>query len=366
MYPMFRSTRREFLQIENTIRECFSRSGIEPHEDSYRPALSFFEQILSGLSPRQRASRLREAQSILELNGERLFEGVNMPRGTSADRAEISLEVYERRAARNARHLELGVHTAFPGARVEEIRRSQDLGEFLRLDMDPTVETDVVADCAHLPFQDDCLDSVASDSLFEHMSLPRETILESFRVLAPGGVMKIAMPFFFTIHNYPGDYMRLTPQFLEETCRDVGFDRVHCHTYDYGGLYHTLHNASKQVLIDGSLGRAEVECATRLHYNVNVLLMLASTFDSGFHGHARNFFIGLECTAFRGGQPPARAMTTEPGASILQRMLPYLACPNTGQSLSMVSPEQLITADGRHTFAVAEGVPRLLPAGSDG
>jgi len=192
------------------------------------------------------------------------------------------------------------------------------------------------------------------------MRFPHETIRETFRVLAPGGVMQVNMPFFFTIHNYPGDYMRLTPQFFEETCRETGFERVYCHVYDFGGLYYTLHNSSKQVLIDETQEPSVVESSKALHLNVMVLLMLASAFDSLFYGHSRNFFLGVYCAAFKAGEPPQRPSRCSEDNDALNRMLPYLACPTSHQPLIRTTSDNLSTPDGQFVYPVSNGIPILL------
>lgn len=339
-------------------RMLATRPGLDPSPDFYEPAFRFIERIVEGLPEPARADTEGLIAELVLANGERLFNGVDVPRGWSTDRVSNAADIRSRLAGRNSRHLEMGVHVGYPDERVASLKSELGLGEFLRLDLDPSVPADVVADCAALPFADGEIDSVGSDSLFEHMRFPHQTIRESYRVLGPGGVMQINMPFFFTIHNYPGDYMRLTPQFLEETCRDAGFEEVYCHVHDFGGLYYTLHNSSKQVLINDSLDPATVRAAAAMHANVMTLLLLAAAFDRFFYGESRNFFIGVYCAAFKAGELPRRppAATT----AMPERILPLLACPVSGQPLRRVSPERLASADGAHHYEIRNGIPVLL------
>jgi uncharacterized protein YbaR (Trm112 family)/SAM-dependent methyltransferase len=353
------TTAADIAPIERALQHELELHGVEPDEQLYRPAVELIRAVTSTMSSDAQQAVVSEIADIVQLNSGRLFGNVNSPRGLSPDRYAILKEISEALRDRQCRHLEMGSHTGFPDARVRDLVAERRLGEFIRLDMDPQVKPDVVADCAHLPFQDASLDSVASDSLFEHMRFPYETIRESHRVLAPGGIMQIVMPFFFTMHNYPGDYMRLTPQYLEETCREVGFERVYCHVHDFGGVYYTLHNCSKQVLRNETIEPSVRDSARALHFNTMVLLLIASAFDRYFYGESRNFFIGVYCAAFKPGRLAARP---EPqAASALERMLPYLACPVTHGALGLDPDGRLSTADGCHRYAVVEGIPVLLP-----
>lgn len=335
-----------------------SRAGFDRTPDFCEPAFQFIEQMVAALPEPIRSETEHLMADLALANRERLVSGVNLPRSTSADRMAVTADIRSGLADRNSRHLEMGVNVGFPDERVASLKSDLRLGEFLRLDLDTTVPADVVADCSILPFADGVLDSVGSDSLFEHMRFPHQTIRESYRVLGPGGIMQINMPFFFTIHNYPGDYIRLTPQFLEETCREVGFEEVYCHVHDFGGLYYTLHNSSKQVLINDFLEPATVRAAARMHANVMTLLLLAAAFDRFFHGESRNFFIGVYCVAFKAGGLPHRPAV--PAITMPDRILPYLVCPVSRQPLKRTSAERLSSADERHHYEIRNGIPVLL------
>jgi SAM-dependent methyltransferase len=342
-----------------------TRPGYEPSPDFYEPAFQFVEQMVARLPEPTRSETESLIARLTLANGHRIFTDVDLPRSTSHDRMAIAAEIRSRLAGHHGRHLEMGVNFGYPEDRVTVLKNHFGLSEFLRLDLDTSVPADIVADCSALPFADGSLDSVGSDSLFEHMRFPHQTIRESYRVLGPGGVMQISMPFYFTIHNYPGDYMRLTPQFLEETCREAGFERVYCHVYDFGGVYYTLHNSSKQVLINDLYDAPTVRAAAAMHANVMTLLLLASVFDRWFHGEGRNFFIAVYCAAFKPGDVANRP--EPPAGERLERMLPYLVCPASGQPLVRAGADRLASADGAHEYSIQNGIPVLLrpprPAG---
>lgn len=150
-----------------------------------------------------------------------LMRGVN-PARPDADHAwdDARAAAYGPTEHAGAVHLELGTFTTFPDGKVAELVGGDGLSEFIRLDFDRFHHPDVVADVTQLPFGSATVDRVASNSLFEHVSRPHAVIEETFRVLRPGGVMVVVMPFVIKRHGYPHDYMRLTPQFFERACRE--------------------------------------------------------------------------------------------------------------------------------------------------
>jgi hypothetical protein len=91
-------------------------------------------------------------------------------------------------------HLELGTYSVWPISRVEHEINS-GLGDLIRLDISPEFSPDIVANAAALPFSDESVDVVASNSLFEHVAYPHDIIRESWRVLRPGGLFRVVVPF---------------------------------------------------------------------------------------------------------------------------------------------------------------------------
>ena len=74
---------------------------------------------------------------------------------------------------------------------------------------------DRVEDLAQLSLPDGVAKTIVCVDTLEHVFEIRRAIDEMLRVLAPGGVMLIAAPFDFYIHNHPDDYWRLTPSCLD-------------------------------------------------------------------------------------------------------------------------------------------------------
>jgi SAM-dependent methyltransferase len=86
---------------------------------------------------------------------------------------------------------------------------------YLGLDRRPGPGVDRVADVEALPLADASAGTVLALNTFEHVPHFWRGFAEVGRVLRPDGVLLISCPFYFHIHNHPGDYWRFTPQALE-------------------------------------------------------------------------------------------------------------------------------------------------------
>jgi SAM-dependent methyltransferase len=70
---------------------------------------------------------------------------------------------------------------------------------------------DRVEDLAQLSFDDESIPTVLCLDTLEHVFEARRAVAEMIRVLAPSGLMILAAPLDFRIHQYPDDYWRVTP-----------------------------------------------------------------------------------------------------------------------------------------------------------
>jgi SAM-dependent methyltransferase len=75
-----------------------------------------------------------------------------------------------------------------------------------------------------LPFSDASLDAVIMQAVLEHLAEPRAALAEAWRVLRPGGVLYVEMPFLQGFHADPHDYQRYTLQGLRR--RLAGFEEL--------------------------------------------------------------------------------------------------------------------------------------------
>ena len=87
---------------------------------------------------------------------------------------------------------------------------------YFNLDLVCFPGVDVVADVECLPFKDDSIVAIECDAVFEHVRRPLNAVLEFARVLRPGGLMHVVVPFCHPFHEYPRDYQRWTLDGLRE------------------------------------------------------------------------------------------------------------------------------------------------------
>ena len=93
----------------------------------------------------------------------------------------------------------------------------------------------LVGDGHHLPLLSASADSVVCSEVLEHVRDPRRVVSELARVLKPGGVMLLAVPFLYGLHSVPYDYWRFTRFGLEELVRSAGLEVVE--TRGQGGWF---------------------------------------------------------------------------------------------------------------------------------
>lgn len=78
----------------------------------------------------------------------------------------------------------------------------------------------VRGDASRLPFARASFDSVIATALLEHVPYPRRVVREVRRVLRPGGLLYVEIPFLEGFHADPDDYQRLTFRGLDILLRD--------------------------------------------------------------------------------------------------------------------------------------------------
>jgi len=99
--------------------------------------------------------------------------------------------------------------------------------EVINLDIFPFKNVNIVADATVLPFKDNSIDMLISESTIEHTPNAENAIREMCRVVKPGGFVYISIPFIMPFHASPNDYSRLTHEGLKQkfsnfTPRKVG------------------------------------------------------------------------------------------------------------------------------------------------
>lgn len=88
--------------------------------------------------------------------------------------------------------------------------------DVVNIDFYPFKNVDIIADIAKLPFEDSIVDAVICEHVLEHVSDPEAVISEIYRILKPGGIVYIVIPFVMSFHSSPRDYYRWSKMGLEE------------------------------------------------------------------------------------------------------------------------------------------------------
>lgn len=71
-------------------------------------------------------------------------------------------------------------------------------------------QPDVFGDGQCLPFASRSFDSVVLLDVLEHLPTPGDALAEAQRVLKPGGVLVVQVPFLYPLHDQPHDFQRWT------------------------------------------------------------------------------------------------------------------------------------------------------------
>ncbi len=97
-------------------------------------------------------------------------------------------------------------------------------GDFIvtAVNIDHAAKPDIIHDLEKpLPLPDASFDHVLLVNVMEHVFEYRQLLREATRILKPGGLVIIAVPFLFPIHPSPNDYWRFGRQTLERECQDA-------------------------------------------------------------------------------------------------------------------------------------------------
>jgi ubiquinone/menaquinone biosynthesis C-methylase UbiE len=90
------------------------------------------------------------------------------------------------------------------------------------LDYVDTYHPDVVGDVQDLPLPDDSQDAIVCNAILEHVENPIKAAAELYRVLKPGGLCFMYVPFLYYYHaekGYYGDYWRFTDDGIRSICK---------------------------------------------------------------------------------------------------------------------------------------------------
>ena len=93
------------------------------------------------------------------------------------------------------------------------------------MDIKPLPFVDIVADAESLSsvIPAGSYDYVVSTSMLEHTPHPWKVVEEVYKVLRPGGVFYVSVPWMYPLHAEPNDYWRFSLPCLQRLVRDAGF-----------------------------------------------------------------------------------------------------------------------------------------------
>jgi len=94
--------------------------------------------------------------------------------------------------------------------------------DYIGLDFSDKPEVDIKIDVCKqpLPFADNSVDIVICNQVLEHLIDPFFALKEMIRVLKNEGLVLIATPFLFPVHDKKNDYFRYTHNFYREYFKD--------------------------------------------------------------------------------------------------------------------------------------------------
>jgi SAM-dependent methyltransferase len=99
------------------------------------------------------------------------------------------------------------------------------------VDIEDGPGVDLVADAHDLYMvENNSVDYVISANVLEHVKYPQKVVKEVHRILKPGGIIYINVPFIFPFHADPSDFYRFTYKGIDILCEDFekldsGFER---------------------------------------------------------------------------------------------------------------------------------------------
>jgi SAM-dependent methyltransferase len=110
--------------------------------------------------------------------------------------------------------------------------QNSNLKDYIGLDIETArvYEVDVKPDFTWngitMPFENETFDCAFGTEVLEHCPYPEIVLKEVFRVLKPGGVFFLTVPFLWNLHEVPHDEYRYTPFSLQKHLTNSGFSNI--------------------------------------------------------------------------------------------------------------------------------------------
>ncbi len=130
---------------------------------------------------------------------------------------------------REARLLPEGADVLDVGAGIAPFRELFAHAHYLTCDWEQSGYDEVVdirAPASAIPVDDASFDVVLCTEVLEHVPEPRVVLNELRRILRPGGLLLVTVPFVWFLHEEPHDYYRYTVHGLRFLFDGAGFDEL--------------------------------------------------------------------------------------------------------------------------------------------
>ncbi|MFA6321107.1 MAG: class I SAM-dependent methyltransferase [Candidatus Omnitrophota bacterium] len=101
--------------------------------------------------------------------------------------------------------------------------------EYVGCDVREGHNVDRVENLERLNLKDSSIGTAVVLETMEHVEDIQKAFKELYRVLKPGGVLIVASPFIFPIHDLPNDYWRFTPKALSFLMKDFSVKLLGTH-----------------------------------------------------------------------------------------------------------------------------------------
>ena len=142
------------------------------------------------------------------------------PPSTNYDLKQIRFDIYAE-APPGSTFLDVGSKSAHGRY---SFARSGVRQKLVHLDIEYSEGVNVVADAHSLPFRRDSVDAVLAVGVLQACHDPRQAVAEAYRVLKPGGLFYVSVPFLFPYVVDPYDFYRFSDSGIRTLCSQ--FDEI--------------------------------------------------------------------------------------------------------------------------------------------
>jgi len=185
----------------------------------------------------------------------------------------------------------------------ELIMASGKISDYIKLDFASSDyhrghELDLTWDGKTIPLDAGSIDTVFMTEVLEHVHKPGEMLREVRRVLKPGGIVFLTVPFTWPMHELPYDYHRFTPIALRAYLEEAGFDVKGIQLL--GGWDHSFALQIGLWLTNASMGERKRKIAKLLAWSIySHLIRKGENEFTRIRNH--QMYIGLAVAATAGG-----------------------------------------------------------------